>query len=542
MTLRIGSLFTGTGALDLAVQAVFGGEIVWHCQYEPPDKDGREDKNQYAAKILARHWPTVPNLWDITTVCWQCVIEEHGRPDILTGGFPCTDVSSAGKRAGLNPDTRSGLWSHMARAVHILQPRLVIIENVEGLLSAPAARGMGPGAAALDESEQSAGVLRALGAVLGDLAVLGFHAEWQVVAASAVGAPHRRKRIIIYAWPAAADTEAADQGRLRCGGGSAEPAGRPEPGHRNQPAADAAHLGHERCREARRRGHGPADGGVTVAHSERFGLQGVRGNAGQDAGREASPAVGCGSTGSREVAAHADGRGREGHQERDRGPQQGQPEREPGLDAVGRGVRGGAAESVCPTCLCPKSDHDAEGFCTGCLHCTDPQLGQPSLCPEDCPVCADEAAADATGNPRRIGDRDDVRPRRGADGRESTAGRGAAAHADDLGRRADVLELRPGQPDLDWGDYEAAIRRWERILGRPAPWPTDTAGRLSPVFTEWLMGLPDGWVTNTPGLTRAAMLRALGNGVVPQQAVAAIHALHQRAISDPQDPAETWAA
>ena len=56
------------------------------------------------------------------------------------------------------------------------------------------------------------------------------------------------------------------------------------------------------------------------------------------------------------------------------------------------------------------------------------------------------------------------------------------------------------------------------------------------------MGLPDGWVTNTPGLTRAAMLRALGNGVVPQQAVAAIHALHQRAISDPHDPAETWAA
>jgi DNA (cytosine-5)-methyltransferase 1 len=132
--LRIGSLFTGTGALDLAVMDVFDAEVVWHSQYEPPDKNGKEDTNQYAAKILARHWPDVPNLWDITKVDWQAVLKEYGPVDVLTGGFPCQDVSSAGKRAGLTADSRSGLWTHFAHAIHELNPRLVVIENVEGLL------------------------------------------------------------------------------------------------------------------------------------------------------------------------------------------------------------------------------------------------------------------------------------------------------------------------------------------------------------------------------------------------------------------------
>ncbi len=71
---------------------------------------------------------------------------------------------------------------------------------------------------------------------------------------------------------------------------------------------------------------------------------------------------------------------------------------------------------------------------------------------------------------------------------------------------------------IAWGVYEPAIRRWERILGRPAPAPTDERGRLAPRFVEWMMGLPDGWVTGVPGLTRTAQLKALGNGVVPHQA------------------------
>ncbi|MBP8882323.1 MAG: DNA cytosine methyltransferase, partial [Dermatophilaceae bacterium] len=77
-----------------------------------------------------------------------------------------------------------------------------------------------------------------------------------------------------------------------------------------------------------------------------------------------------------------------------------------------------------------------------------------------------------------------------------------------------------------WGDYAAAIARWEAILGRPAPEPTQTSAKgnpqLSPRFVEWMMGVPDGWITDVPGITRNEALKACGNGVVPQQAEAAI--------------------
>lgn len=78
---------------------------------------------------------------------------------------------------------------------------------------------------------------------------------------------------------------------------------------------------------------------------------------------------------------------------------------------------------------------------------------------------------------------------------------------------------------LDWGRYEPAIQRWEQLLGRPAPVPTTTGTRggqvLNPALAEWMMGLPDGWITHVPGLSRNDMLRLTGNGVVPQQAAAA---------------------
>ena len=77
-----------------------------------------------------------------------------------------------------------------------------------------------------------------------------------------------------------------------------------------------------------------------------------------------------------------------------------------------------------------------------------------------------------------------------------------------------------------WGAYEAAVRRWERAIGRLAPAPTELAPkggqRLSPRFVEWMMGLPAGWVTDVPGLNRNGQLKALGNGVVPQQALVAL--------------------
>ena len=96
------------------------------------------------------------------------------------------------------------------------------------------------------------------------------------------------------------------------------------------------------------------------------------------------------------------------------------------------------------------------------------------------------------------------------------------------------LAGRQGLPDGDdqssseWGPYEGAIRRWERILGRPAPAPTELGPkggrRLSSIFVEFMMGLPAGWVTGH-GLPRTAELKMLGNGVVPQQALAALRSM-----------------
>lgn len=184
--LKIGSLFSGYGGLDLGVMNVLDAEVAWHCEWEDAP-----------SAILDRNFPGVPNYRDVSKVDWSAV-----EPvDILTGGFPCQDVSLAGARRGLKDGTRSGLWSEFAKAIDVIKPRLVVIENVRGLLSAGAANSelehcpwcMG------DEPDESA--LRALGAVLGDLADLGYNAEWCGLRAADAGAPHNRFRIFIVAYP-----------------------------------------------------------------------------------------------------------------------------------------------------------------------------------------------------------------------------------------------------------------------------------------------------------------------------------------------------
>lgn len=204
---RIGSLFSGYGGLDLAVEYVTGGETIWFSEINEP-----------SIRVFTHHWPGIPNLGDISTVNWAAV----PPVDVLIGGFPCQDVSTVGKGAGLMPGTRSGLWSYMAAAIDALQPELVVIENVRGLLSAPATRpnleGATPDERNRDDAtgehatavrnlesdpwllgEEPARPLRALGAVLGDLADLGRAARWIGLPASLAGAPHHRHRIFITA-------------------------------------------------------------------------------------------------------------------------------------------------------------------------------------------------------------------------------------------------------------------------------------------------------------------------------------------------------
>ncbi|MFJ4676887.1 DNA cytosine methyltransferase [Kitasatospora sp. NPDC088783] len=235
--LRIGSLCSGYGGLDLGVQSVLGGSVAWHADPAPA-----------AAAILEAHWPGVPNLGDITEVDFTRVEPVC----VLAAGFPCTDVSVAGNRRGLAEGTRSGLWHTIARAISTLRPCLVVLENVRGLLStsahAPSADGDVESCPwCLGESGDEP-PLRALGAVLGDLALRGYDARWQVLPASAVGAPHRRERVFLTAWPA----DAEGPGLQGPGRGPGEP---------GACAHAAAHPHLEPRRDRGQPASGPAQGG-----------------------------------------------------------------------------------------------------------------------------------------------------------------------------------------------------------------------------------------------------------------------------------------
>lgn len=209
--LRVFGLFAGYGGLELgAMAALGGGTLVGVAEHEPPTR-AHPRPSQAASRVLAHHHPDVPNLGDVTQVDWA---PWRGQIDLACGGFPCQDVSSAGLRRGLHRGTRSGLWYEFARMIDETAPALVLIENVVGLRSAPASAHLTDeqleaydDAADSDLGPDGDGVVaplggdrpvqRALGAVLGDLADLGYDAEWVSVRASDVGAPHRRERVFI---------------------------------------------------------------------------------------------------------------------------------------------------------------------------------------------------------------------------------------------------------------------------------------------------------------------------------------------------------
>lgn len=222
--MKIGELFSGYGGLGMGVQAVLGGEIAWHSEIDPGP-----------CKVLAHRYPDVPNLGDITAIDWTQV-----EPvDVITGGSPCQDVSAAGKRAGMRAGTRSGLWASMCDAIDIIRPRLVVWENVRGVLSAHADSAVEPCPICVGDERDVH--LRALGRVVGDLAELGYVGRWTGLRAADVGAPHGRFRVFVVAWP----------------------------------AADPNRLGYERGRRARHGWGGSADSVVHAPHAHLAGLEGV---------------------------------------------------------------------------------------------------------------------------------------------------------------------------------------------------------------------------------------------------------------------------
>lgn len=185
--MKIGSLFTGYGGLDLAVEQVFSATTAWVSDISP------------GATKLTAHRYDAPNIGDITTVDWSAV-----EPvDIIAGGSPCQDVSVAGKRAGMTGETRSNLWAVMREGIARVRPTYVIWENVGGVTSSCAesesdgTMGRCPGC--LDPQRPHRPNLRALGRVAGDLSTLGYGPAWQAVRASDVGSPHERLRIFLVA-------------------------------------------------------------------------------------------------------------------------------------------------------------------------------------------------------------------------------------------------------------------------------------------------------------------------------------------------------
>ena len=169
MKYKIGSLFAGIGGFELGFEATGQFETAWQVECD-----------KYALQVLEKHWPNVTRHNDVIT--WPA---ENTEPvDVVLAGFPCQDISCAGMGAGLN-GKRSGLFYEAMRIVRVLGPKFVVLENVAALLT------------------------RGVDQVLGTLAALGYDAEWEIVSAASVGAPHRRDRVFIIAWNADSEHDEA---------------------------------------------------------------------------------------------------------------------------------------------------------------------------------------------------------------------------------------------------------------------------------------------------------------------------------------------
>jgi DNA (cytosine-5)-methyltransferase 1 len=173
MTLNVLSLFSGIGGLELGLERA-GMHVV-----------GQVEIDHYCRRVLARHWPEVPRHDDVRTCVQWWRSELRPDVDLICGGFPCQDISNAGRRAGIDGE-RSGLWAWMRDAIRDLRPRYALLENVSAIL------------------------VRGLDTVAADLAAIGYDLQWDCIPAAAVGAPHRRDR---WFGVAHAQSERPGQGR-----------------------------------------------------------------------------------------------------------------------------------------------------------------------------------------------------------------------------------------------------------------------------------------------------------------------------------------
>jgi DNA (cytosine-5)-methyltransferase 1 len=158
-SMKIGSLCTGYGGLDLAVEKYFAAETIWCAEFD-----------KYASRVIDQRFQ-IPNYGDIKNIKWESI----PKIDILTAGYPCQPFSHAGYRKGT--DDERHIFPFILEAISIIRPRWVVLENVRGHLSL------------------------GLKEVVASLTAIGYDTKWELVSASEVGAPHKRARVFIIAYP-----------------------------------------------------------------------------------------------------------------------------------------------------------------------------------------------------------------------------------------------------------------------------------------------------------------------------------------------------
>ena len=245
-------LFSGIGGFSVGLEAT-GMKTVAFCE---PDK--------YCQKVLKKNWPEVPIYDDVRELTADRLIRDGIKPDIIAGGFPCQDLSVAGQQAGIN-GARSGLWSECARLLGEVRPRYAVFENVTNLLT-------GDGG---DWFKR----------VLWDISEVGYDAEWHCIPASAIGAPHRRDRVFIVAYPNGDDRRGGHSAKPPRGDSWMEPGSGGEGQSIEQASKDVAYANSERgCggdarrKDAKDAGKSPI---ITRKHARRMGAWNAEPNVGR---------------------------------------------------------------------------------------------------------------------------------------------------------------------------------------------------------------------------------------------------------------------
>jgi DNA (cytosine-5)-methyltransferase 1 len=458
---KTAALCAGYGGLELGLHlAGFDVELSWYAEI---------DKG--ACTIMEANYPGVPNLGDLT------LIEDAPAVELVTAGFPCQPVSTAGSRKGV--DDERWLIHDVCKVASRVGAQWLFLENVGGLYSANGGR--------------------AFSQVVVALASYGFSAEWTCLRAADVGAPHNRLR-----WFCLAYAEGAGQLRASKHENHDSDQGR---GRRR----DVAGLGKGSCSESA--AYAPSS---QRRHKESEVLGPSIGPTAESGERDWAATAYADDTGLQRCGTECESR-------------------EGCCTLKASGDFGATADADCVRREGPLQDRNVQSrqsFSTDKVVANANDSGRQQQ-RRTFSVSPEYNAAEHTGD--HVGDQreptafasDPVRVRQQRDtasGRQHESEQPGRVASETVGaRNAPVVFDGRGSRDLAarFGQYADAIARWEPIVGRVAPNPTDNERRLNPEFVEFMMGLPEGWVTG-PLVNRGAALKALGNGVVPQQAAAAI--------------------